>query len=113
MKSFIFLASIFLVISLHLFGQETDEYYKLPTQRKDVRYNAYPNLNRKAISLYFGLDGGFKQSNFSQNNNLNNLSKMIRGLEELHTIELTFKNANEGDAEGIEVREARDPRRDG
>ena len=73
MKSFIFLASIFLVISLHLFGQETDEYYKLPSQRKDVRNNAYPNLNRKAVSLYFGLEGGFKQSNFSQNNSLNNL----------------------------------------
>jgi hypothetical protein len=73
MKSFIFLASIFLVFSFDLFGQEIDVYYQVPSQRKDVRNNAYPNLNRKAISMYVGLEGGFKQSYFSQNNSLNNL----------------------------------------
>lgn len=62
------------MIGFDLFSQETDEYYKPPSQRKDVRNNAYPNLNRKAQSLYVGLEGGFKQNYFSQNNDLNNLA---------------------------------------
>jgi hypothetical protein len=73
MKSFIFLAGVFLSIGFDLFGQDTDEYYVPPTERKDVRNNAYPNLNRKAMSMYVGLEGGFKQSYVSQNNSLNNL----------------------------------------
>jgi hypothetical protein len=90
MKSFIFLASIFLVISFDLFGQETDEYYKPPSQRKDVRNNAYPNLNRKAVSLYFGLEAGFKQSSFSQNNTLNNLAGGQKSSELFWGVELGY-----------------------
>lgn len=90
MKSFIFLASIFLVISFDLFGQESDEYYKPPSQRKDVRNNAYPNLNRKAVSLYFGLEAGFKQSSFSQNNSLNNLAGGQKSSELFWGVELGY-----------------------
>lgn len=73
MKSFIFFVSIFISFSGSVFGQGDDEYYQPPTQRKDVRSNAYPNLNRKTVSLYVGLEGGFKQNYFKQNGNINNL----------------------------------------
>ena len=73
MKYLLFLTTVLLTISLNLFGQEMDEYYKPPSQRKDVRNSAYPNLNRKAVSLYVGLEGGFKKNYFSLDNNLNNL----------------------------------------
>ncbi|WP_394992708.1 hypothetical protein [Emticicia sp.] len=95
MKSFIFLASFFLTISFDLFSQETDEYYKLPSQRKDVRNNAYPNLNRKVISLYVGLEGGFKQNYFSQNNSLNNLLAGQKNNELFWGVELGYNMNNQ------------------
>ncbi len=94
MKSFIFLASIFIAVSFDLFGQETDEYYQPPSQRKDVRNNAYPNLNRKAISMYVGLEGGFKQNYFSQNNSLNNLVGGQKNNESFWGVEMGY-NMNE------------------
>lgn len=74
MRSFLFLASVFLMIGFDLFSQEKDEFYIPPSQRNDVRNNAYPNLNRKALSLYVGLEGGLKQNYFGQSNSFNNLA---------------------------------------
>lgn len=54
-------------------AQEEEEYYKPPSKRLDVRNNTYPNLNRKAMSLYLGLEGGFKLNFASLNNSIGNL----------------------------------------
>lgn len=73
MKSiFLFL---FLIISIftELKAQDDEEYYKPPSKRLDVRNNSYPNLDRKAMSLYLGIDGGFKLNYSTLNGTLGNL----------------------------------------
>ncbi len=83
------------MIDIDLFSQETDEYYKPPSQRKDVRNNTYPNLNRKALSLYVGLEAGIKQNFFSQNNDFNNLAGGQRSNELFWGIELGYNMNNQ------------------
>lgn len=72
MKSILLFSFICLSISFQLYAQE-DEYYKPPSKREDVKNNSYPNLNRKSMSLYLGIDGGFKLNYTSLSNNLGNL----------------------------------------
>lgn len=68
---------IFLFLVVGIFGelkaQDDEEYYKPPTKRLDVRNNAYPNLNRKEMSLYMGIEGGFKLNYASLDNSINGL----------------------------------------
>ncbi|WP_435356270.1 hypothetical protein [Emticicia sp. SJ17W-69] len=90
MKSFLYFTSVLLMIAFDLFSQETDEYYKLPSQRNDVRNNAYPNLNRKALSLYVGIEGGFKQNYFSQSNYFNNLASGQKNNDLFWGVELGY-----------------------
>lgn len=68
---------LFLILSIgicaELKAQEEEEYYKPPSKRLDVRNNTYPNLNRKAMSLYLGIEGGFKLNYASLSNSIGNL----------------------------------------
>ncbi len=68
---------IFLLFSfsfcLESFAQDEDEYYTPPSQRKDVKNSSYPNLNRKAVSLYASIEGGFKLNHASQTGTIENL----------------------------------------
>ena len=60
-------------IAFNLHAQDEEEYYKPPSRREDVKNNSYPNLNRKSMSLYMGIEGGFKLNYTSLSNNLGNL----------------------------------------
>ncbi len=60
MKNIFLWMLLLLGISYDSKAQDDDDYYKPPTKRVDVQNNAYPNLNRKSMSLYVGLEGGFK-----------------------------------------------------
>ena len=73
MKHLFLLFILLFSIQLDVFCQENEEYYVPPSERKDVYHNSYPNLDRKAVSLYFGLEGGLKLNYFSLDNSLNNL----------------------------------------
>jgi hypothetical protein len=95
MKSFIFLVIVFFAFSIKIFGQSDDEYYQPPSQRKDVRTNAYPNLDRKFTSLYVGLEGGFKKNFFSQNGNIDNLISAQKTNESFWGLELGYNMNNQ------------------
>ncbi len=73
MKSIFLFLFLMVGIFAELKAQEDEEYYKPPSKRLDVRNNTYPNLNRKAMSLYLGLEGGFKLNYASLNNSIGNL----------------------------------------
>ncbi len=66
---------LFLIVSIftELKAQDDEEYYKPPTKRLDVQNNTYPNLDRKAMSLYFAVEGGFKLNYATLNNSIGNL----------------------------------------
>lgn len=66
---------LFLIVGIftELKAQDDDEYYKPPSKRLDVRNNTYPNLDRKSMSLYVGIEGGFKLNYASLNNSIGNL----------------------------------------
>ncbi|RYU95919.1 hypothetical protein [Emticicia agri] len=78
MKSVILLLS-FVCYSLFTFGQEEDDYYKKPSQRSDVKNNAYPNLDRKSVNLYLGLEGGMEFNQSTVTNNPDNLIGKEKG----------------------------------
>ena len=73
MKSIFLFLCVMLGLFTELKAQEDEEYYKPPSKRLDVRNNTYPNLDRKAVSLYLGLEGGFKLNYASLNNSIGNL----------------------------------------
>ncbi len=73
MKSIFLLLLLIISIFTELKAQDDEEYYKPPTKRLDVRNNSYPNLDRKAMSLYLGIDGGFKLNYSGLNGTLGNL----------------------------------------
>lgn len=73
MKSVFLFSFAFLSINFFLFAQDQEEYYKPPSKREDVKNNSYPNLNRKSMSLYLGIEGGFKLNYTSLSNNIGNL----------------------------------------
>lgn len=73
MKSVILLV-FFVSYSFLTFGQEDDEYYRKPSERSDVKNNVYPNLNRKSVNLYLGLEGGME---INQSTLINNLDGLI------------------------------------
>jgi hypothetical protein len=73
MKSIFLFLFLVTGIFTELKAQEDEDYYKPPSKRLDVRNNTYPNLNRKAVSLYLGLEGGFKLNYASLNNSIGNL----------------------------------------
>lgn len=73
MKSTFLFLFLMVGIFAELKAQDDEEYYKPPTKRLDVRNNAYPNLNRKEMSLYMGLEGGFKLNYSSLSNTIGNL----------------------------------------
>jgi hypothetical protein len=95
MKSFIFLVIIFLALGADVLGQSNDEYYQPPNLRKDVRTNAYPNLDRKFVSLYVGLEGGFKNNFYQQNGSINNLISAQKTNELFWGIELGYNMNNQ------------------
>ena len=78
MKSVILLLG-FVCCSFLAFGQEEDEYYRKPSQRVDVKNNAYPNLNRKSINLYIGVEGGMEANQSTLINNLDGLIGKQKG----------------------------------
>lgn len=69
-------------------------------ENPDILHALFATLRDKktlrSISLHF------TDEMIIDNNNLSNLANMIKGLEELHALELTFKNANEGDSAGMQ-----------
>ena len=73
MKSIFLFLCVMLGLFTELKAQEDEEYYKPPSKRLDVRNNTYPNLDRKAVSLYLGLEGGFKLNYASLSNSIGNL----------------------------------------
>ena len=73
MKSIFLFLFLMVGIFTELKAQDDEEYYKPPTKRLDVRNNNYPNLARKSMSLYLGIDGGFKLNYSVLNGALNNL----------------------------------------
>ncbi|RFS17079.1 hypothetical protein [Emticicia sp. C21] len=72
MKSVILLLS-FVCCSFLAFGQEDDEYYQKPSQRVDVKNSAYPNLDRKSVNMYIGVEGGMEANQSTLINNLDGL----------------------------------------
>ncbi|MFD2522944.1 hypothetical protein [Emticicia soli] len=62
-----------------VFGQEEDDYYRAPSQRRDVRNNVYPNLDRKSVNMYLGLEGGLKSSQSTLTNNMDGLLGKDKG----------------------------------
>jgi len=62
-----------------VFGQEEDDYYRAPSQRRDVRNNVYPNLDRKSVNMYLGLEGGLKSSQSTLTNNMDGLLGKNKG----------------------------------
>lgn len=78
MKSVILLLCCVCFSSL-VFGQEEDDYYRAPSQRRDVRNNVYPNLDRKSVNLYLGLEGGLKSSQSTLTNNMDGLLGKDKG----------------------------------
>ncbi|CAH0994312.1 hypothetical protein EMA8858_00421 [Emticicia aquatica] len=73
MKSVFLPFMLLLSICSNSLAQEIEEYYKPPSQREDVKNNVYPNLNRKSVSLYAGLEGGFKLNYAGLDGSLGNL----------------------------------------
>lgn len=73
MKSIFLFLFLAVGIFTELKAQDDEDYYKPPTKRLDVRNNTYPNLNRKAMSLYVSVEGGFKLNYASLNNSIGNL----------------------------------------
>lgn len=78
MKSVILLLCL-VNCSFLVFSQEEDEYYKKPSQRSDVRNSAYPNLNRKSVNLYLGVEGGLESNQSTLINNLDGLIGKQKG----------------------------------
>ncbi|MBA4851299.1 hypothetical protein [Emticicia sp. BO119] len=91
MKSVVLLAG-FLWCSLVAFGQEEDEYYRPPSQRSDVRNNAYPNLDRKSVSLYLGVEGGMEFNQSTLANNLDGLIGKEKGKDLYWGVVLGYNN---------------------
>lgn len=60
-------------------AQEQDEYYRPPSQRSDVKNNAYPNLSRKSVNLYLGVEGGMEVNQSTLINNLDGLIGKEKG----------------------------------
>jgi hypothetical protein len=73
MKSVFLFSILILGIGFNLYAQDEEEYYKPPSKREDVKNNSYPNLDRKSMSLYLGLEGGFKLNYTSLSNTIGNL----------------------------------------
>jgi hypothetical protein len=73
MKSILLFLGMMVGSFAEMKAQENEEYYKPPSKRLDVRNNTYPNLDRKAMSLYLGLEGGFKLNYASLSNSIGNL----------------------------------------
>ncbi|WP_337043644.1 hypothetical protein [Emticicia sp. 17c] len=69
----------FVCCSFLTFGQEEDEYYKKPSQRSDVKNNIYPNLDRKSINLYLGVEGGMELNQSTLISNLDGLIGKQKG----------------------------------
>jgi hypothetical protein len=78
MKSVILVLGL-VCCSFLAFGQEEDEYYKKPSQRSDVRNNTYPNLDRKAMNMYIGVEGGMEVNQSTLINNLDGLIGKQKG----------------------------------
>src|SRR6218665_764842 len=78
MKSVILLFG-FVCCSFLAFGQDEDEYYKKPSQRSDVKNNTYPNLARKSINMYIGVEGGMEANQSTLINNLDGLIGKQKG----------------------------------
>ena len=94
MKSiFVFL---FLIVGIftELKAQEDEEYYKPPTKRLDVQNNTYPNLDRKAMSLYVSVEGGFKLNYASLSNSIGNLVSSQNSNEFSWGISLGYNSDN-------------------
>ena len=70
---------ICLSVTFPSFCQEEDEYYKVPSQRRDIRNNVYPNLNRKTINLYLGMEGGLELNQSTLSNNMDGLIGKEKG----------------------------------
>lgn len=75
----VILLLFFVSCSFLTFGQEEDEYYKKPSERSDVKNNVYPNLNRKSVNLYLGLEGGMEVNQSTLINNLDGLIGKQKG----------------------------------
>lgn len=75
----VILLLFFVGYSFLAFGQEEDEYYKKPSERSDVKNSVYPNLNRKSINLYLGLEGGMEVNQSTLINNLDGLIGKQKG----------------------------------
>lgn len=73
MKSIFLFLFLIVGIFTELKAQDDEEYYKPPTKRLDVQNNTYPNLDRKAMSLYVSVEGGFKLNYASLDNSINGL----------------------------------------
>lgn len=78
MKSVILLVGL-VCCSFLAFGQEEDDYYKKPSQRVDVKNNAYPNLDRKSVNMYVGVEGGMEVNQSTLINNLDGLIGKLKG----------------------------------
>jgi len=68
-----------LSVTFPSFCQEEEDYYKAPSQRSDVKNNVYPNLDRKTINMYLGLEGGLELNQSTLSNNMDGLIGKEKG----------------------------------
>ncbi|UTA69013.1 hypothetical protein [Emticicia sp. 21SJ11W-3] len=78
MKSVI-LVFICLIVTFPAFCQEEDGYYRAPSQRQDIKNNVYPNLERKSVNLYLGVEGGLELNRSTLSNNMDGLIGKEKG----------------------------------
>ncbi|MFN3489632.1 MAG: hypothetical protein ACK4YV_10885 [Emticicia sp.] len=94
MKSIFLFLCLTVGIFAELKAQDDEDYYKPPTKRLDVRNNTYPNLDRKAMSLYVSVEGGFKLNYTSLNSSIGNLVSSQNNNEFSWGISLGYNSDN-------------------
>lgn len=94
MKAIFLLLITLMSFCFESFAQNEEEYYKPPSKRTDVRNNSYSNLDRKAQSLYLGIEGGFKLNYTSLSNNLGNLIQTANNNEAFWGVNIGYNFDN-------------------